>query len=302
MPVIELYSERLLREQGKLPDILTYDAFSEKLRRQLFYAFEEVLGIEADTIRNQLIADSCVRFVRFLRSRHGAEALHPPLKSGSYEGQDCWRDLKAFVLNHPNIPDLLNAVQSVAIYFPDKAAKTGYSEDVNRAFNFARVGYQLEGTQIVRIDSTYMHADVVKPALMLLNGPEWVGPENEFRTALEHYRDGNTKESNQAALNALESTMKAICKLRGWTHDPGAQAKHLIAICFDKGLVPLYWASAWSGLRCILESGVPTGRNKAGGHGQGPVIQDAPPHLASYILHMTGAAIVYLIEAHKAMK
>lgn len=60
------------------------------------------------------------------------------------------------------------------------------------------------------------------------------------------------------------------------------------------------WQSEFSGLRCVLESGVPTARNKLGGHGQGAQIVTVPGYLAAFVIHQTAAAIVFLVEAHKA--
>jgi hypothetical protein len=53
------------------------------------------------------------------------------------------------------------------------------------------------------------------------------------------------------------------------------------------------------GLRSVLEDGVPTVRNKMGGHGQGPQVVDVSSHYAAYALHMTGSAIQFLIDAER---
>jgi hypothetical protein len=86
-----------------------------------------------------------------------------------------------------------------------------------------------------------------------------------------------------------------------WKHDPNAQAKTLIKTLFDNALVPAFWGSHFSGLRATLEAGVPTIRNKLGGHGQGTQIVEVPVHMVAYMLHLTGSAIVFLAEADKAL-
>ena len=53
----------------------------------------------------------------------------------------------------------------------------------------------------------------------------------------------------------------------------------------------------FTGLRTILESGTPTVRNKAAGHGAGPNPRNIPRHIAAFQLHQTAAAIVLLIQA-----
>ena len=73
----------------------------------------------------------------------------------------------------------------------------------------------------------------------------------------------------------------------------------MIQICFDNGLIDPFWQSHYSSLRSLLESGVPTGRNKLSGHGQGTTPTTVPDHLVAYMLHMTASALVFLAEAEK---
>jgi hypothetical protein len=51
-----------------------------------------------------------------------------------------------------------------------------------------------------------------------------------------------------------------------------------------------------------MESGLPTVRNKTSGHGQGPTPIELPAHFVAYSLHLTASNIVFLVEAHKALK
>ena len=57
-------------------------------------------------------------------------------------------------------------------------------------------------------------------------------------------------------------------------------------------------------LRSVLESGLPTVRNKTkgSGHGQGKELINIPGHLAAYALHLAASNIVLLVEAHKSVK
>ncbi len=91
--------------------------------------------------------------------------------------------------------------------------------------------------------------------------------------------------------------MKSICDKRGWSYGDGDAAHALIAICFDNGLIPPFWKTQFSALRSLLESGVPTARNRLGSHGQGAAPKPVPDHIAGYVLHMTAAAIVFLAAA-----
>ena len=174
-------------------------------------------------------------------------------------------------------------------------------EELNARFREHGVGYAFDNGEIIRVDSQLLHAEAVKPALALLREPEYAGAQDEFLKAHEHYRHGRTKEALTECLKALESVMKAICAKRKWTHDPHAAAKALLDVLFAKELIPSFWSSHFSGLRSTLEAGVPTGRNRLGGHGQGTEVVTVPEYLVSYVLHMTASAIVFLVEAEKAL-
>jgi hypothetical protein len=129
------------------------------------------------------------------------------------------------------------------------------------------------------------------------------GPNDEFLNAHKAYLKGNFREAIREALTALESTLKAILVQRKWKFDPTKDtANKLVAIAFEKGLVPDYLQAEFSALRSTLEAGVPTLRNRTAGHGQGPDPVEIPQHLAAYALHMSAATIVFLMAAHRRLK
>jgi len=90
--------------------------------------------------------------------------------------------------------------------------------------------------------------------------------------------------------------MKAICKEKGWTYQPTDTAKTLLGVLYANHLIPDYLQSHFTGLRSVLEAGVPTVRNKLGGHGQGPETVVVPNEFAAYALHLTAANVVFLCE------
>ena len=174
--------------------------------------------------------------------------------------------------------------------------------ELNIRFKEHAIGYQFDSGEIIRIDSELVHSEVVKPALKLLSGKHFKGAQQEFLKAHEHYRKGNSKEALNESLKAFESTMKSICNKRGWAYDSRDTSKNLIDVCLKNGLIPSFWQQQMKALRSLLESGVPTGRNKLGGHGQGSTPISVPIHLVAYVLHMTAAAIVFLGDSDRALK
>lgn len=174
---------------------------------------------------------------------------------------------------------------------------------MNGRFREHCIGYEFAGGEIIRVDSKYLHAETVKPALHLLQeaGKGFSGPLDEFLKAHEHYRRGNQKDAILNAGKAFESTLKTICAARGWPFDSTKDtAKKLLETVFSNGLIPSYLQSHFSALQSVLESGVPTVRNKTSGHGQGATPTTVPNHIVAYVLHTTAANIVLLMEAHQA--
>jgi hypothetical protein len=62
-------------------------------------------------------------------------------------------------------------------------------EELNNRFRESGIGYQFESGEVVRVDSQFIHSDVVKPTLQILgNSQEFAGANDEFLSAHEHYR------------------------------------------------------------------------------------------------------------------
>jgi len=64
-------------------------------------------------------------------------------------------------------------------------------------------------------------------------------------------------------------------------------------------LVPNYLQSQLTSLRSLFESGVPTIRNKLGGHGQGTISTKVDDSVASYALHLAASNIVFFAQLEK---
>jgi Domain of unknown function (DUF7014)/AbiJ N-terminal domain 4 len=191
---------------------------------------------------------------------------------------------------------LLNRRDTNITQDPDEAIK-----ELNHRFREHNIGYQFESSELIRVDSQFVHAEMVKPVLALLHETGFKGAQEEFLKAHEHYRHGRSKEAIAEALKAFESTMKTICDARKWPYRPNATAKPLLEILFDKGLIPSTLQSHFTAFRTTLEAGLPTVRNKTSGHGQGAQPVVIPDYMASYALHLAATNILMLVQAHNAL-
>jgi AbiJ N-terminal domain 4 len=174
-------------------------------------------------------------------------------------------------------------------------------EKLNARFKEHAIGYRFEHDRIIRIDSEFLHAEAVEPALQLMYVLGYDGAFQEFILAHKHYRQGpdHYDDCLTNCLKSLESTLKTICDRRKWKYNPLGTASKLFDSVFSNGLIPDYLQSHFSGLRCALESGVPTIRNREGGHGSGEKPNIVPEYLAAFQLHLTASAIVFLIRANE---
>ena len=312
MPIFDIFSKRQKKLRGELPDVYSYDSLPDPLKVQVVHIVHGALG-NAEEYHSPPYPENRVKhayrfIVRALCREYGMFQL--PGTDRNYGERIYLVELVEFFLQEQDIDRTLDVVE-LCFHTIDKDTRHfGYlrrgnpsaiADDAIRELNYRfrehGVGYWFENERIIRIDSQLMHSEVVKPALMLLGRSQYAGAQQEFLQAHEHYRASKTKEALNECLKSFESMMKSVCDQKGWSYDQNATAKRLIDICFDNGLVPAFWKQHFSSLRSVLESGVPTGRNRLGGHGQGAVPTPVPMHLVGYMLHMTAAAILFLAEA-----
>jgi AbiJ N-terminal domain 4 len=317
--IVNLFSKRRKRTAGEVPDVYTYD-IPERLRVQIIHIWTDALGRPDDYNHGITIRQTYQAIVEMLRREYGVFVLH----KSNHEPRDdrlAFNELCQFFLDGQGIGTTNGtdkALDVIELSFQvvdtvtrsweyihrnncDEVANDSIDE-LNKRFKEHGVGYSFSDGHLLRIDSEFVHAEVVKPALSVLRQKGFETPQKEFLGAHEHYRHGKKSEALVECYKAFESTMKVICAKRRWTHNPNAAAAELVKVCLDKGLIPSFWQSHFAGLRSTLESAIPTPRNKGAGHGAGT----APPHnppdeLVAYVLHMTAATILFLAEAERKL-
>lgn len=172
-------------------------------------------------------------------------------------------------------------------------------DELNYRLRQAGVGYQVEDSHVVRVDSQYVHAEVVKPAIELLSRGGFEGPRQEFLAAHRHYRAGEHREAVGMAANSLESTFKAIFDKKGWEYNKGARISDLVKVGRANGLWPDYLDASFDQLISTLQSGLPKIRDNDASHGQGAIPKHVPAYVAAYALHLAASKIVFITEAAK---
>ena len=304
MGVIDLFSKRQKRARGEVPDVFSYDPIPRGLRVQVIHIWADAFG------RDGYGQATRKRMFEYMQKILVREYGRFTLTNHPSSSED---DLTDFLLSGADTDQALDVIEltfkvicSLTVeyrYYTSPTVEASEAvEELNQRFREHGLGYRFEGSQLLKADAEYPHEEVMKPALVLLGGTAFKGPDEEFRKAHEHYLHGRMKESLNEALKALESTMKVICAKHGWKLSGKETVKNLIEVCAEKGLFPPYMLAHYTALLSTLESGVPTLRNKLGGHGQGEKVVPVPAHFVSYQLHLAASAILFLAQCSDSLK
>ncbi len=300
--VTNLFFKRAKKERGELPDIYQYDKLPEKLKIQIVHIWKGSIGEDYSNIYDS--SDN----IKYYENVYNILCK----ELGVFQlgvGNTYFQQIGNYFLKDDDVEISLSIIElmmwCIDAYYKNKYySKDDFQkiiDELNERFKENGIGYQYENKKIIRIDSQYLHTEAVKPALTLLGNPIYQGAQQEFLNAHEHYRHQRYQEAMIDCLKAYESTLKIILKKRKWEYKDTDTADALTGKIMQKGLIPDYWQQYFKSLKNTLTSGVPTARNKEAGHGQADEIRNIPDYLASYILHITASAIVFLIKAEEAL-
>ncbi|WP_318480763.1 STM4504/CBY_0614 family protein [Photobacterium leiognathi] len=311
MAIYELYSSR---NKAKYPEVYHYETVSDKLRTQIAQILIEAIGSQMSygSYQAQTPSEGVYSYLfNTLKREYGVDSI-----AGHNQGTFQW--LHQYLTVDSNVEEFIDVVE-IACRIVDKYVRPNWGnfqhndnvsekpdkalEEINERMKRDGFGYEFIDGIIVRIDEQFIHAEVVKPALFILQG--FKGAQEEFFSAHEHYRHGDYEDCIKDCCNSFESLMKSICHEKGWIDDKEHNtlpAAKLIQKCIDNELVPVYMQSQFTAFKQLLESGVPTIRNKSGGHGTGKDVRNVPQGLASYTLHLTATNIVFIGNCYHEMK
>lgn len=308
MAIFELFSKRQKKLCGDMPDVYSYEEIPQALRVQIVHIIRDTFGEDGYSSNDSSGAYQYIH--KALCKEYGVFTLKQHARSDAEAVLD-------YFLNCDDYEHCLDVIEITFRTIQNYVAENYYSykqcttssqepddaiEELNKRFKENGVGYEFASGELIRIDSQFIHSETVKPVLLLLKSNEvYSGANQEFLKAHEHYRHKRYKECLVESLKSLESLMKGICKQHSWKFKESDSAKSLINICLDQNLVPGYLQNQFCSLRIVLESGVPTIRNKEGGHGQGADVTTVPEHFTSYTLHLTASNLLFLMQCNEQL-
>ena len=307
----QTYSERrrLAQKVGE-PEIYVYIEFSKQFRHQVSMAVEEGIGryhvysghewgsiSEANDVWN-FLHKTCVKevfsYTEFNKNR------------------DLRENFRRYMMEIKNTDDLLSVLEvglkmlgvvsqikggDLQIRGADISGESAIAE-INQRFKQHSLGYNFENGIIIREDSKIFHAEVVKPALYLLQNKIYEKPNEEYMVSHRHYREGLFKDCITAANRSFESMLKCICEKENWSYQPSDRASDLITVVSKSGLFTHAFDKGLSSYVAMLKTGLPEIRNNAGAHGDGPKSLAITVHIARYALNLTAANLLFIAECY----
>jgi AbiJ N-terminal domain 4 len=222
-----------------------------------------------------------------------------------------------YVLRVPDIYDFISAVEIACVGLRSISYTYGFDdpnhrgaqqktvdaiEEINGRFEQHSVGYQFENGQIIRVDSKLTHAEIIKPALVLLTAPLFGKANEDFMTAHRHYRAKEFKDCVTAANRAFESMLKAICDTEKWEYGKGDRAAELVTKVSSKGLFTHDFDRSFTAYVAMLKAGLRAVRNDAGGHGEGLAAASVTAEIARFAINLTATNLLFLGDSYSAMK
>ena len=220
MPVFETFSRRQAKraEAGKA-DVYQYESLPQPFRFQVAHIWKTAIGpyFSWDSWTYEPRSNQAWRWIHDTLARERGVSS---LVDGDWdEGTKCLRFLLTADTN-----GALDIIELTFRYIDGVVRQWGYDErvgcqvtqdaddaieELNYRFRQHGIGYQYLGGELIRVDSEYLHSEVVRPALSLLEEERFRGASEEFLRAHEHYRKGRCKEAIVEALKAFESTLRA---------------------------------------------------------------------------------------------
>lgn len=292
------------------PTTIEYGPFPEGLKVQLVFIFKDFIdNVGSRWGDTDVSAEIWESIDNILRREH----MKPVLFELPLSRLASWYMVCQYFEGLKTIEKQLDVVQLAGVYIekckdPNMNVSCGYSPEealsaINTRLQEHGMGYRYQEGRIIKVPSEFTFEQTIAPSLTLLHQAGFENAQQEFLSAFEHYKKG-PKEYEEAltdCLKAVESTIKIIATKRGWVFNQNDTAKPLIALVLKEGLVPSFSKSFLAGVRNTLESGIPTLRNKLGGHGKGAEVRTVDEASMHYCINLTSAVILYLVQRHEEM-
>lgn len=291
------FFRREAEANGEIPDVWTYDNLPKNVRVQIWQTFES-----SDAFH--WILETSKGICNFLRHEIGMERLSVYTYYYSYQQWDYTEELKEFFINK-DFRLALSVVECIAIALNEKANTSSRHKnainDINYRLKEAHIGYEFntDANMLIKKSDEAVYQLSIEPAFHLLSDLKFKESIDNFSKAFSDYQSGTTKDLENAitnALKALESTIKNICKLKGYEFNEEKPLKDQVAVLKNKKFLPEKYSNYFDKITDLIIA-VAAPRNKTAGHGQSDEAADTVDEkLVEFVLAQVASVIVFLTK------
>lgn len=163
MTIWKLFSRRQKEARGEVADVFQYEQIPEKLFVQIVHIFNEIKQI-SEKGYGHMVHNIFREILSFLEKEHAFFIQSKKFHSSRAENY-YWDVVFYFQekLNNNEIEEALDVIELVCRYAINFDCRSQVNE-LNERFKQHGVGYQFEDGFIIRVDTQYTHAEIIKPA------------------------------------------------------------------------------------------------------------------------------------------
>lgn len=305
MSLFDIYS----KQKNGYPNSYQYNIVPKKVRTQIYHIWNDFFNQQY--FEGQFKSDFYFTINKILCREEGVKSLHFNSMFITDSNPEYQVEHYFDNLQDTDVDKILNVVHVVFTvieltpdYFKEQTrlhinfnySATEAIDDLNNRFKENGIGYQYLQRNIVRIDNDLLHDATIKETVYLLSNTDFANANQEFLCALEHFRHKRNQECLNECLKSFETTMKIICHHNHWEFANTDTAKNLINVLLKNNFLHNYHESQLNAMKQLLESQIPTIRNKNSAHGQGIEKRLVPDSLATLMLYVTGATIRFFVQ------
>lgn len=293
------FFRREAEENGEIPDVWTYDTLPQNVRIQIWQTFTrsgEVYWVD----------DTSAGISSFLCHEIGVEYLSHCKYFDDFDQRDYTKELKEFFMCTQDYREAFSVIECIlrVLNHGSKNNKPQYKEsisEINYRLKEARIGYEFntDTNILIKKSDEAVYQLSIEPAFHLLSDLKFKESIDNFAKAFSDYQSGTTKDLENAitnALKALESTIKNICKLKGYEFNEEKPLKDQVAVLKNKKFLPEKYSNYFDKITDLIIA-VATPRNKTAGHGQSDEAADTVDEkLVEFVLAQVASVIVFLTK------
>ena len=188
---------------------------------------------------------------------------------------------------------ILDIIELCNHFILDPNQQRDFQKEINEIFKLEKQPYRIVGKHIVVLDSDFLESEVLSRAYELLEEHEFEKALRDFANARYNFTSGDWSGVIVECNNAIESTLKKI------TGKNKARQKQLRNALTKGGLIPEYFQGFCDYFEGLLQSCFNITNKQRHGQKELPDPKDdVDPALASFVLHLTGTLLVFIMERY----